>query len=160
MTQPPKMVKSKVAIALGILCVATLVALNFSIITYYSEMNNKNSQIQTLNDQIVNLQTQIANNTLPTPKLITIDMQYNDNRSNTNAPFLQVTGYICNIGTSMANNPTLHVSATHTDNSTAIDSSTSIESLQASNYTKIDLKLPYSGTPLSEFTVNIEDYGN
>ncbi len=160
MTQSPKMVKRKVAIAIGILCVATLVALNFSIITYYSGMNSKNDQIQTLNDQIVTLQTQIANNTIPAPKLITIDMQYNDNRSDTSAPFLQVTGYICNIGTSTANNPVLHISATRSDNSTAIDSSNNIESIQAGSYTKIDLKLPYAGTPLSEFTVNIEDYGN
>ena len=53
MTQTTKTVSRKVAIALGILCIATLVALNFSVITYYSEMNSKNNQIQTLNDQIV-----------------------------------------------------------------------------------------------------------
>jgi hypothetical protein len=60
MTQTAKTVSRKVAIALGILCVATLVALNFSVITYYSGMNSKNNQINTLNDQIVSLQTQIA----------------------------------------------------------------------------------------------------
>ena len=118
MTQTTKTVSRKVAIALGILCVATLVALNFSIITYYSEMNSKNNQIQTLNDQIVDLQTQMANGTLPAAKLISIDMQYIDNRTDISAPFLQVTGYICNVGTSTANNCVLHVSATRTDDST------------------------------------------
>ena len=52
MTQTTKTVNRKVAIALAILCIATLVALNFSIITYYQEMNSKNNQIQALNAQI------------------------------------------------------------------------------------------------------------
>jgi hypothetical protein len=106
MTQTTKTVNRKVAIALGILCIATLVGLNFSIINYYSEMNSKNNQIQTLNDQIVDLQTQIANGSLPAAKLISIGMQYNDNRADPNAPYLQVTGYICNVGTGTANNCT------------------------------------------------------
>ena len=72
MTQTTKTVSRKVAIALAILCIATIVALNFSIITYYTGMNRKNDQIQTLNDQIVALQTQVANGTLPTAKLITL----------------------------------------------------------------------------------------
>jgi hypothetical protein len=153
------MVNRKVAIALGILCVATLVALNFSIITYYSEMSNKNNQIQTLNDQIVDIQTQMVNGTLPAAKLISIDMQYNDNRSDPSAPFLQVTGYICNVGTSTANNCALHVSAIRTDNSTGIDSSANIESLQAGAYTKVDIQFPYHGTPLIAFNSNLE-WGN
>ena len=159
MTQTTKTVNRKVAIILGIFCIATLVALNFSIITYYSEMNNKNAQIQTLNDQIVNLQTQIANDTLPAPKLIGIDMQYSDNRTDINAPFLHVTGYICNVGTSNANNCTIHVSATQNDNSTAIDNTAKIESLQAGAFTKIDIQFPYQGTPLVEFNSNLE-WGN
>jgi cell division protein FtsL len=61
------MVNRKVATVLAILCVATLVILKFSLITYYSEIYSKNNQIQTLKDQIVDLQTQIANDTLPTP---------------------------------------------------------------------------------------------
>jgi cell division protein FtsL len=159
MTQTAKTVSRKVAIALGILCVATLVALNFSIITYYSEMNNKNTQIQTLNEQIVSLQTQIAKGTLPAPKLSGIGMQYIDNRTDISAPFLEVTGYICNVGTSIANNCILHVSALRNDNSIGVDSSANIESLQAGNYTKVDLQFPYHGTPLINFTSNLE-WGN
>jgi hypothetical protein len=159
MTQTAKTVSRKVAIALGILCVATLVALNFSVITYYSAMNSKNNQINTLNDQIVSLQTQIANGTLPTAKLIGVGMQYVDNRTDVSAPFLEVTGYICNVGTSTANNCILHVSAVRNDNSIGIDTSTNIESLQAGNYTKIDIQFPYHGTPLTTFTSNLE-WGN
>jgi hypothetical protein len=159
MTQTTKTVSRKVAIALGILCVATLVALNFSIITYYTEMNSKNNQIQTLNDQIVSLQTQIANGSLPAAKLISVGMQYIDNRTEVSAPFLHVTGYIFNLGTSTANNCILHVSATRTDNSTGIDSSANIESLSAGAYTKIDIQFPYHGTPLVTFSSNLE-WGN
>jgi hypothetical protein len=159
MTQSTKTVSRKVAIALGILCIATLVALNFSIITYYSEMNTKNGQIQTLNDQIVNLQTQLAKGTLPAANLTGVGMQYIDNRTDANAPFLEVTGYICNFGTNTANNCILHVSALHGDNSTGIDSSANIESLQAGAYTKVDIKFPYHGTPLTSFISNLE-WGN
>ena len=159
MTQTTKTVNRKVAIALGILCVVTLVALNFSVITYYTEMNNKNNQIQTLNDQIVNLQTQVANGTLPTAKLITVGMEYIDNRTDISAPFLEVTGYVCNVGTNTANNCALHVSATRIDDSTGIDNSATLESVPAGNYTKIDIQFPYHGTPLTAFNSNLE-WGN
>ena len=159
MTQTSKTVSRRVAIALGVLCIATLVALNFSIINYYSEMSGRNNQIQTLNDQIVNLQTQIANGTLPAAKLIAIGMQYIDNRTDISAPFLEVKGYICNVGTNTANNVVLHVSATRTDDSTGINSSANIESLQSGNYTKIDAQFPYHGTPLIAFNSNLE-WGN
>jgi hypothetical protein len=159
MTQTTKTVSRKVAIAFAILCIATLVALNFSIITYYTGMNSKNNQIQSLNNQIVNLQTQLANGTLPTAKLITVGMQYSDNRTDINAPFLEVTGYICNAGTSTANNCVLHVTALRNDNSIGIDSSANIESLQPGNYTNIDIQFPYHGTPLTSFNSNLE-WGN
>jgi len=159
MTQTAKTVSRKVAIALGILCVATLVALNFSVITYYSGMNSKNNQIQTLNDQIVSLQTQIANGTSAGAKLTGVGMQYNDNRTDESAPFLEVTGYICNFGTSTANNCVLTVSASQSDNHAAIDSSSNIESISAGNYTKVDFKFPYQGNPLISFSSNLE-WGN
>jgi hypothetical protein len=156
MTQPTKTVSRKVAIALAILCIASIVALNFSIINYYNEVNSRNSQIQTLNDQIVALQTQVANATLPTAKLITVGMQYIDNRTDINAPFLEVTGYICNVGTTTVNNGVLYVSATHADDSSAIDSLVNIESLQAGAYSKISIQFPYHGTPLKTFYSNLE----
>jgi hypothetical protein len=159
MTQPTKTISRKVAIALAILCIATIVALNFSVINYYSAMNSKNNQIQTLNDQVVNLQTQLANGTITGAKLIGVDMQYNDNRTDPNAPYLQVTGYICNFGTSTANNCVLRVSATQSDNSLAIDSTTNIESIQAGNYTKVDFKFPYQGNALISFSSNLA-WGN
>ncbi len=156
MTQTTKTVNRKVAIALAILCVASLVALNFSVITYYTQMTNKNNEIQTLNNQIVSLQTQVANGSLPAPKLISIDMNFTDNRSDSNAPFLQVTGYICNVGTSTANSCVLHVTALRADNSTGIDTTKNIDSIAAGTYTKIDAQFPYSGNPLTTFNSTVE----
>ena len=159
MTQPTKTVSRKVAIALAILCIATIVALNFSVINYYSAMNSKNDQIQTLNDQVVSLQTQIANGTITGAKLVGVGMQYNDNRTDASAPFLEVTGYISNFGTNTANNCVLRVSAAQSDNSLAISSSANIEAIQAGNYTKVDFKFPYQGNALISFNSNLE-WGN
>ena len=156
MTQTNKTVSRKVAIALAILCIVTIVALNFSVITYYTAMNSKNNQIQSLNDQIVALQTQVANGTLPVAKLITVGMQFVDNRTDTNTPFLEVTGYVCNVGTATANSCVLHVTASRGDGSTGIDSSANIESLEAGAYTKVDVQFPYHGTQLSTFNSSLE----
>lgn len=159
MTLTTKTVNRKVAIALGVLCIVTIVALNFSLITYYSQINDKNNQIQTLNEQIVSIQTQMANDTLPAAKLISIDMQYNDNRTDGAAPFLEVMGYVCNVGTSTANNCMIHVSATQNDNATSINTSANIDSLSAGAYTKVELQFPYHGTPLTEYNSTLE-WGN
>ena len=138
MTQTPKMVNRKVAIAFAILCIATLVALNVSIITYYSEITNKNNQIQTLNDQN------------------SIGMQYVDNRTNPNATFLQITGYIVNVGTATANNCTLHINAIQNGNITAINTSVPVNPVAAGTYQKIDAQLPYTGDPIIAYSPNLE----
>jgi len=156
MTQTPKMVNRKVAVALAILCIATLVGLNFSIVTYYSEISNKNNQIQTLNDQIATLQTQVANITSPAPKLLSIGMQYFDNRTNPNAPFLHITGSIVNVGTGTANNCKLHINAIQNGNSTAINTSVPVNPVAPGTYQKIDAQLPYTGEPIIAYSPNLE----
>ncbi len=155
MTQTTKMIPRKVAIAFAILCVATLVALNISIITNLSQVSNKNKEIQTLNDQIADIQMQVTNITSPTPKLITVGMEYKDNRTNPNAPFLQVTGYVVNVGTGNPNNCTIHVSAIKNGNSTTIDSFLPIDSVAPGTYRKIEIQMPYEGEPIIAYTVNL-----
>jgi hypothetical protein len=122
-------------------------------------MNSKNNQINTLNDQIVSLQTQLANGGSTGANLKGVGMLYDDNRTDPSAPFLEVTGYICNFGTGTANNCVLHVSAAQSDNSQAIDNSANIESIPAGNYTKVDIKFPYQGNPLISFVGDL-DWGN
>jgi hypothetical protein len=82
MAQTSKMVNRKVAVTLAILCIATLIGLNFSLISYWTGINDKNAQIQTLNDQNYEFQVQIANLTTSAPKLVSLGVQYFDNRTN------------------------------------------------------------------------------
>ncbi len=82
------------------------------------------------------------------PKLISISLQYTDNRSNTNTPFLQVSGYVVNVGNADANNCTIHITAYRDGNVTALDTSASIPSLDAGAYETISVQFPYTGEPL------------
>jgi hypothetical protein len=156
MTEPTKMINRRIAFIFAILCIATLVALNISIITYFSEMNAKNKEIQTLNDQMADIQAQVTNFTSPSPRLIAIGMEYKDNRTDPNAPFLQITGYVVNVGTGKANNCALHVSATKNGNNTAIDTFVPIDPVEAGTYKKIDIQVPYNGDPIITYTANLE----
>ena len=57
----------------------------------------QDNALQAKNNQILNLQGQLSS-----PKLIEINLQYADNRSDPNAPFLQVTFIAVNVGASEA----------------------------------------------------------
>jgi hypothetical protein len=156
MAQTPKMVKRSVAIAFAILCIITLVGLNFSLFTYFSETQSRNEQIQTLNSQLDAVQAQIENITSPTPNLISVGMEYKDNRTNLNAPFLQVTGYVVNVGTGRANNCAVHVSAIQNGNSTAIDESATIDPIEPGTSQRINLQIAYTGEPIVAYSANLE----
>jgi hypothetical protein len=156
MAQTPKTVKRSVAIAFAILCVVTLIGLNFSVITYFSEMQNKNKEIQTLNSQLDQAQAQMLNITTPAPRLISVGMEYKDNRTNPSAPFLQVTGYVVNVGTGKANNCAIRVSAIQNGNGTAIDESVAINSVEAGAFQKIDIQISYSGNAIVAYSANLE----
>ena len=157
MTQTSKTSNKKSVLALAAICTILIIGLNISIIFYYAEMNNKNTQIQQLNNQINDIEALIANQTLTasTPKLISVGMQYTDNRTNPNTPFLQVTGYIINVGTKTANNCTINVSAIQNGNNTAIDNSAPIKTLQPGTYEKIDVQFPYTGQPIVAYSANL-----
>jgi len=147
------LVSKKVVAALAILCIVALVGLNFSLVSYWNGMNAKKAEIQTLTEQNVALQEQIINlTTTPKSKLVALGMQYTDNRTNSNACFLQVTGYIVNVGAITAINCTIHISATQNDNNTAIDASAPVKSLEPGEYEKIDVQFSYTGQPLVAFS--------
>jgi hypothetical protein len=161
MIQTPKKSNRKVTVALAGMCIITLVALNISIITYYQEINDRNKKMQILNDQIDALETEIAkilNATAASgaPRLISIGLQYNDDRTNPNSPFLEVTGYIVNVGGAKANNCTFHVIAIQSENRTAVDTSTTIKSLEAGTYQRITIQFPYAGEPLWAYSSSLD----
>jgi hypothetical protein len=157
MTQSGKTSDRKLVLALAAICTILIIALNISITFYYSGMNNKNTEIQQLNKQINDIQALITNQTLTTaaPKLISVGMQYTDNRTDPNSPFLLVTGYVVNSGTGTANDCFIHVSAIQSGNKTAIDDSVSIKALQPGAFEKIDIQFPYSGQPVVAYSANL-----
>ena len=157
MTQTSKTPNRKLVLALAAICTILIIGLNISITFYYSEMNNKDTQIQQLNNQINGIQALINNQTLTaaTPKLISVGMNYTDNRTDPNAPFLLVTGYVVNVGASRATNCTISVSAIQSGNSTAIENSAIINALEPGTFEKIDIQFPYTGQPIVAYYANL-----
>jgi hypothetical protein len=147
----------KLVIVLAALFAITLVGLNIAITAYYSEMNTKNSQIKQLNDQLNSIQAQIANLTLtsPAPNLISVGFNYIDNTTKPSAPFLQVTGYVVNVGTAKANSCALHMYAIQNGNITCIDTSLAINSLDPGAYEIVNVKFPYTGQPLIAYSSSL-----
>jgi len=131
--------RNVVVMALSALCIVALVGLSASLIVY----TQQNSSLQAKDNQIANLQTQLG-----TPKLVSIGLQYTDNQSNTNAPFLHITGYVVNVGNAKANNCTVHVYAVQSGNVTAFDTTLKIAPIDAGASEAIDLQFPYTGQPL------------
>ena len=143
MAQKKKKISLSIANALAIAIVVALIILSSSLIVY----TQQNSNLKDENSQIGSLQKQ-----LETPKLIIVGIQYMDNQSNPNAPFLQVTGYVVNVGTAKALNCTIHITALQGGNATGIDNTSTIGSLDAGASESIDLRIPYTGQPLMAYT--------
>jgi len=127
---------------LAVVCIA-LVGLSASLGIYVQQK----SSLQNKDKQIVALQNQ-----LDTPKIISIGLQYVDNRSDANAPFLQVTGYVVNAGSAKANNCAFYIIAIQNGNVTALDTSVGINSLDAGTYETINVQFPYAGQPLIAYS--------
>jgi hypothetical protein len=91
-----------------------------------------------------------------TPNLVSNNLQFTDNRSNPDEPFLRVTGTVTNDGNATANNCAVHANAIQSGNATAIDTSKSIESLGAGESEEIDVSFPYTGDALVAYNGNLE----
>lgn len=143
MAQKPK--SSNVTNVLAIACIVSLIILSASLIVYSQQSANLTNK----NSQIASLQNKLA---ATTPKLISSGFQYTDNRSDANTPFLNVAGYVVNVGNGQANNCTIHVYAQQEGNVTALDTSATITSLDAGAYETINVQFPYTGQPLVFFT--------
>jgi hypothetical protein len=142
MTQKPKMAKRTMAMILGIVCIAIIAGLAIGIIIYYSDQNGNKTQ-----DNKV-------------PELVSVDMQFKDNRTDPNAPFLQVTGRIQNEGNATANNCTLHMVAVQNGNATAIDKIVNLNSIEAGAFQTIDLTFNYTGEALVAYNSPTLDWTN
>ena len=130
---------------LAVVVIAALIVLSGMLFIYIQQ----NITLQDKDKQIANLQSQSQ---LTTPKLVSVGLQYTDNRTNSNEPFLHITGYVVNVGNAEANNCTIHVDAYQNGNVTALDTSATITSLDAGAQEAIDLQFPYTGQALVDYT--------
>jgi Tfp pilus assembly protein PilX len=139
-----------------VLLVLVIVALFVlsGVLAVYVQQNinsqNQSKEISSQSKQITILQNQL--NQLESPKLISIGIQFTDNRSEPNAPFLRVSDYVVNVGTAEANNCKIYVTATQGENATALNTSAFIPSLEAGAFETIDLQFPYTGQALISYT--------
>jgi hypothetical protein len=164
-TDTGRTVSNKLVLVFAAMFAIMLVTLSFTLAYYNSEVNKKDTQISQLNAQLDDVEIQIANLTqtynnltimAPSPRLVSIPMGMNctDNRVNAAAPFVQVTGYVVNVGTAKAEGCTIHMYAVR-GNSTVIDTSVSINSLDAGAHEWVNVEFPYSGEALTVFTSNL-----
>ena len=138
------MSKKNLMLILGIACVAVIAGVSVGIMTYYSDANQNTPAAQDTN----------------VPNLVTSGMQYQDNRTDSNAPFLHVTGIITNSGNATANNCTLHMVAVQNGNITAIDQTVNINSIAAGATQNIDLDFTYTGTAIVAYNSPTLDWTN
>jgi hypothetical protein len=144
MGEKKKFPLSSIVIVLAVVTIVALIGLSASLIIY----SKQNSTLQDKNKQISDLQSQLS-----APKLVSIGLQYNDNRTDPNAPFLHITGYLVNVGSATAKNCAIHVTAGQNGNSTPLNmTATIVASLDAGAYQTIDIQLPYSGPALVTYT--------
>ena len=131
---------------LAVLVIAALFVFSGVLAVYVDQ--NINSQNQS--KQIARLQNQL--NQINGPKLLSVGLQFYDNRSDSNVPFLQVEGYVVNIGAAEANNCAIFVTGIRDGNVTVLDNSASIPSLAAGAYETVNLQFPYIGQALITYT--------
>jgi len=140
-----KTVSRNVAVAFAALCIVSLIVLSLALASYWQQ----SSLIQDKDNQIQDLQEQLSS-----PQLVSIGLEYNDNRQS--SPMLEVKGYVVNVGCVTANNCTLHITAIQSGNATAIDMSRNFGSIEAGAYKQISLEFPYSGTALVAYNPQLQ----
>lgn len=143
----------KTVYVLLVLVIVALFVLSGVLAVYVQQSINSQNQSKEINSQskqITSLQNQL--NQLNSPKLISVGLQFTDNRSDTDAPFLRVAGYVVNVGAAEANNCTIYVTATQSGNVTALNTSAFIPSLGAGAFETIDLQFPYTGQALISYS--------
>jgi uncharacterized protein (UPF0333 family) len=119
------------------------------------ETNNTNlqNQISSLNTQISSLKAQIE--TLKAAKLITIGLSVTDNRPLLQTPYVQISGYICNVGSYAAVNVSMHV-VIYQGNVVAKDTYIEISSLSGEGSTNINSQVFYAGSAITNYNTALE----
>lgn len=130
-------------IILGAVLILTIVVVTFAAITFYPKGTEQTQPQDTY-----------------VPQLVMSELQFKDNRTNPNEPFLHLTGKIQNTGNGTANNITLSMYAIKSENATAIDTAVSLEPIQAGATQAIDLEFNYTGDALVAYNPPSLDWTN
>jgi hypothetical protein len=161
-----KVVSRNVVIGVGALCVVLSIALAYSIVSYASMLRDKDSLIDSLNVQIVALggqagqapsgsdkDAQIAAlqneiNGLKAAKLISVNLKAEDNRSDSQTPFVHVYGYVVNVGNSTADDVRIHVVLQQSGGVVAKDTYVDLGSVGGESFVSVDTKVYYEGSEI------------
>lgn len=132
---------TKTIVAIGIVCVLIIAGITWAAITYFPHPKDNTTQ----DTYVPTLQS---------------DLQCSDNRTNPEAPFLHVTGTIYNSGNGTANNIVMSVYAIQNGNTTAIDTTANLDSIEAKQTQTVDLKFNYTGQALVSYSDPTLDWTN
>ena len=102
------------------------------------------------------------NDALKAPKLIKVNLKADDVRPWLGTPYLDVYGYICNVGYDPAYNSKVHVVAYQSGGVVAIDTYINLgtifgaQALPGGSWTSVDANIYYSGSALTGWTLTLE----
>jgi len=158
-----KAVSRNVVIGVGALCVVLSIALAYSVVSYALMLRDKDSLIDSLNAQIVDLggqpgliadlQDQLAKknaeiDSLKTAKLVSVNLKAEDNRSIVQAPFVHVYGYVVNVGNSTAADAKIHVVLQQSGGVVANETYVDLGSVGGGSVVSVDTKVYYEGSEI------------
>jgi hypothetical protein len=154
-----KVVSRNVVIGVGALCVVLSIALAYSVVSYVLMLRDKDSLIDSLNAQIVDLggqpgqtpsesdkDAQIA--ALQAAKLISVNLKAEDNRSIVETPFVHVYGYVVNVGNSTADDAKVHVVLQQSGGVIAKDTYIDLGAISGESFVSVDTKVYYEGSEI------------
>ena len=132
---------SNIGNIIGVAIIIALIVVGIFVVIYVQQLGGPKDKYQ----QTTDTQDQSS-----IPKLVSIhSLNYVDNRTNANGPFLQITGFVQNAGNTSAYNCTIHVYALQPGNVTAIDISETLPfpslNVNASDQIRMDFPLHGAG---------------
>lgn len=148
----------KIAIALGIFCIALVAGLGITLVSYTSMISARD----TANREYVSTHShtdQEFASAVTAPRLVTVNVETEDDWTiipyEPPSTFL-VYGYVANAGYDIAYNPRIHVVAYKLEEVKAIDDYIPLAPLNGGSWTTFNWTFTYSGGPILHWTATPE----
>jgi hypothetical protein len=176
-----RVVSRNVALGAAGLCVVLLCALIFSVAYFALALRDKDALIASLNseivalggdpsqsqggsdkdaliaalqDELVRLNGEISG--LCAAKLVSVGLKAEDNRPNSQSPYVLVSGYVVNFGNSTANDAKIHVVLQQSGGVVAKDTYINLGSIAGESFATVDMKVYYEGSAITFASMNLE----